>query len=150
MFPQYQFLRCINKLFSNGKTVDAYTLICLSGTQYGRRPSRFVGAVGVMLRFEANTGTGIVDNLSFTLDRTVEEITGIYLYSGLGSAYRKANTRLGRYEPHSRAVDISGRSEYPVMVISVSAVRSFHAYGLLRRFPYGNPSACPPPAGFLR
>ena len=57
-------------------------LIGFAGTEDGRRPLGFVGTVGVVLCFETDAGTLIVDLGVLAGDCAVKEVAGVDLDAG--------------------------------------------------------------------
>ena len=70
----------------------------LSGFKDYRGPFGFVGAVGVMLRLEADACALLVNLTIFTGLGSVEEITGIYLNTGFVGVDGELDTANGRFK----------------------------------------------------
>lgn len=114
----YPYTIFIPFLFFGRKTKDAMAFIFLARTQQSRRPLRFVGRIGILLRFQTHRSTAAIDNSFLAFQRTVQEIAGIYLQTGFVGVNLKHDARTGRCQCGARLRIISLCVQHPIVVIT--------------------------------
>ena len=74
------------------------TIVGFTRTQYSRRPFRFVRSIGILLSLQTDRSTLIVSNTFLSGQRTIKEVSGIYLNSRFIGIYIQYNTCFLRFQ----------------------------------------------------
>ena len=98
-------------------------MIFFSRTYDNRRPVGFVGAVGVVLCFEADRSTLVVNDTFLSAYGSVEEVTCVYLNTRFVGIYFQCDSGFGRRQSGSYLRDVTLGVEHPVVVVSVAVLQ---------------------------
>ena len=107
-------------LFFHSEFENTFAFISLSRLEDDRRPFRLVGAVGIVLGFQANGGTLVVDDAFLAAQGAVKEIAGIDLYAWFIGIDFQRDAACGRSQLGCQLCNVAIRVQHPVVVIAVA------------------------------